>query len=195
MTLALARRGFDTVGVDHSEQMLAVARDKLEDDDLTATLETADVRELRFRDGEFDCVTCQGLLHHLEEVDSCLSELNRVLRPGGFFFLSEPSSDETPVKRLLRAVWTAIPRPSRRDLREGKPETVEEPIDPIGMRRSLDKLGLEYEIEFLTHLPPLRRHLPDRLYLLVSRALTLPWRRRCGDLLFVYGRKRQDAGR
>jgi ubiquinone/menaquinone biosynthesis C-methylase UbiE len=192
VTLALARRRLETVGVDHSPEMLEIARRKAADAGLTerAAFETADVRRLRFADGEFDCVTCQGLLHHLEDLRPCLEELDRVLCPGGFFYLSEPSRDETPVKRLLRAVWRVLPHRSRPDAREEAPETAEEPIDPGELRGVLDQLGLEYRIEFLTHFPPLRRHLPDRAYFAASSLLTLPWRHRKGDLVFVFGRKR-----
>jgi ubiquinone/menaquinone biosynthesis C-methylase UbiE len=192
VTLALARRRLETVGVDHSPEMLEIARRKAADAGLTerAAFETADVRRLRFADGEFDCVTCQGLLHHLEDLRPCLEELDRVLCPGGFFYLSEPSRDETPVKRLLRVMWRVLPHRSQPDAREEAPETAEEPIDAGGLRRVLDQLGLEYRIEFLTHVPPLRRHLPDRAYFAASSLLTLPWRHRKGDLVFVFGRKR-----
>jgi ubiquinone/menaquinone biosynthesis C-methylase UbiE len=188
LTVALARRGFDVVGVDHSPEMLELARRKLERNGLGAALETGDVRALRFDDGQFDCVTVQGLLHHLEELGPCLRELDRVLKPDGAFFVSEPCRDETPVKRLLRALWVMLPR-RRRAAPDHAVETVEEPISADELRATLDALGLEYEIEFLTHLPPLRRRLPDGAYLLATRVLTLPWRRRRGDLVFVFGHK------
>ena len=175
-------------GVDHSPEMLDIARRKLADAGLPAALETGDVQGLRFQDGEFDCVTIQGLLHHLEELGPCLSELNRVLRGGGFFYVSEPCRDETPVKRLLLAAWSSLPR-RRPAAVEPAAQTVEQPISARALRTVLDRLGLHYELEFMTHIPPLRRRLPDRLYLMVSRALSLPWRRRRGDLVFVFGTK------
>jgi ubiquinone/menaquinone biosynthesis C-methylase UbiE len=191
VSLAVARRGLEVIGVDHSPDMLAIAERKAGEAGLAAecSFETADVRALRFRDGEFDCVTCQGLLHHLQDLGPCLRELARVLRPGGRFYISEPSRDETPVKRLLRVAWRATPRRRRTEAAKA-PETVEEPISSADLREALDRLGLAYEIEFLTHVPPLRRHLPDRLYLLASRFLSLPWRRSRGDLVFVFGEKR-----
>ena len=186
VTLALARARFEVVGVDHSPQMLEIGRRKLAEAGLPATLETGDVRALRFGDGEFDCVTIQGLLHHLEEVGPCLREATRVLSPGGFLYVSEPMRDVTPVKRLLVAVWTRLRRrrPATHDV-----ESVEEPLAADELRRALDQLGLTYELEFLTHVPPLRRALPDRMYLLASRALSRPWRRRKGDLVFVFAQK------
>jgi SAM-dependent methyltransferase len=157
--------------------MLELARRKLADAGLPVQLETGDVRALRFGDGELDCVTIQGLLHHLEEPGDCLREATRVLRPGGFLYVSEPMRDATPVKRLLHAVWARLPR-RRRD------------APHHDLRRALEALDLTYELEFLTHVPPLRRALPDRVYFAVARALSLPWRRRKGDLVFVLAQKR-----
>jgi 2-polyprenyl-3-methyl-5-hydroxy-6-metoxy-1,4-benzoquinol methylase len=168
--------------------MLNIARSKLATAGLAATLETGDVRALRFGDGEFDCVTIQGLLHHLAEIEPCLRELARVLRPGGSFYISEPTRDETPPKRLLRFVWSVLPR-RRAPAPTHHALTVEEPISPAELRAVLDELDLRYELEFLTHVPPLRRHLPGSVYLLASRLLTWPWRRRRGDLVFVFGVK------
>lgn len=187
MSLALATRGFDVVGVDHSPEMLELARQKLAVARVKASVETGDVRALRFGDAEFDCVTIQGLLHHLEEFDSCLAEMVRVLRPGGYFYISEPTSDETPLRRILRAAWSK--RPRRRPAVEHGAETVEEPISVDELRSALDALSVDYEVEFLTHVPPLRRHLPDGAYLAVSRALTRPWRGHRGDLVFLFGTK------
>jgi ubiquinone/menaquinone biosynthesis C-methylase UbiE len=186
VALALARRGFDVVGVDHSPEMLEHARRKLAAEGLPVELETGDVRSLRFGDGEFDCVTIQGLLHHLEEIDPCLREATRVLQPGGFLYVSEPMREATPVKRFLLAVWSL----RRRKPREHDVESVEEPLRAEQLRRALDGLGVDYRVEFVTHVPPLRRALPDRLYFATARLLSLPWRRRKGDLGFVFARKR-----
>jgi 2-polyprenyl-3-methyl-5-hydroxy-6-metoxy-1,4-benzoquinol methylase len=186
VALALARRGFEVVGVDHSPEMLALARQKVAGAGLQAELETGDVRSLRFGDREFDCITIQGLLHHLEELDPCLREATRVLRPGGFLYVSEPMREATPVKRFLLAVWTL----HRRKPPEHDVESVEEPLRADELRRALDGLGVDYRVEFVTHVPPLRRALPDRLYLATTRLLSLPWRRQKGDLVFVFARKR-----
>jgi 2-polyprenyl-3-methyl-5-hydroxy-6-metoxy-1,4-benzoquinol methylase len=187
VTHALAWRGLEVVGVDHSPEMLEIGRRKLAEAGVSATLETGDVRDLRFADGEFDCVTIQGLLHHLEELEPCLREAVRVLRPGGFLYVSEPVRDATPVKGLLLALWSLR---RRRGREPGQAvETVEEPLAADELRRALDELDIGYELEFLTHVPPLRRALSGRAYLAVSRALSLPWRRRKGDLVFVFAQK------
>jgi SAM-dependent methyltransferase len=189
ISLALAERGFDVLGVDHSREMLAIAEKKLVDRAPSGRYEfvVGDVRNVPADDEEFGCVTCQGLLHHLPEMESCLGELNRVLRPGGFFFISEPALEETPLKRSLRALWR-IGQRGGPPPPEG-PDSVEAPIKAADLRALLSDLGLEFEMEFLTHLPPLRSALPENFYLLAVRTASFPWRKKKGDLLFVFGRK------
>src|SRR5207247_1829026 len=65
---------------------------------------TGDVRRLPFDDATFDCVTCQGLLHHLEDLGPCLEELDRVLKPAGRCFISDPCRDDTAGKRGMLAL-------------------------------------------------------------------------------------------
>lgn len=78
----LADRGAEVVGVDVSEEMVAVARERHGDaaefhrGDLDGTLAFAD-------DGAFDLVCCQHVFSHLPSLDATLSEFARVLRPGG----------------------------------------------------------------------------------------------------------------
>ena len=43
----------------------------------------ADVQELPFDDGEFDAAAANWMLYHAADLDRSLSELSRVLRPGG----------------------------------------------------------------------------------------------------------------
>ena len=43
----------------------------------------ADGENLPFRDGSFDVVYSNGVLHHAENTDRCISEAHRVLKPGG----------------------------------------------------------------------------------------------------------------
>src|SRR2546421_12371271 len=51
--LALGRRGYDVVGVDHSAEFIRLARDAAATDALAVTFEELDVRDLD-RPGEFD---------------------------------------------------------------------------------------------------------------------------------------------
>jgi ubiquinone/menaquinone biosynthesis C-methylase UbiE len=194
VSLALARRGFDVLGIDHSREMLDLAEQKLAEADVRGPYRfvVGDVRNLPVADATFDCVTCQGLLHHLDELEPCLRELARVLRPGGHFFISDPCLDVTPLQRVLRTLWR-LRRLGRADPISEMPESVEAPISANELRATLERLGLEFELRFLTHLPPLRAALPERPYVLAVRLVSWPWRRRRGDLVFVFGRNPASA--
>ena len=47
---------------------------------------------LEFDDAAFDLVTCQTLLIHVADVPGVLSEMGRVLRPGGLLLVAEPNN-------------------------------------------------------------------------------------------------------
>ncbi len=85
-SLALARRGVDVVGVDHSPEFVRLARDAAATEGLPATFEELDVRELE-RPGEFDAAICLcqggfGLLGGRDET-AVFGRIAATLRPGG----------------------------------------------------------------------------------------------------------------
>ena len=78
LSLRIAREfGAEVVAVDLSPRMVELARAQGVD------ARVADVQSLPFEDGEFDCVTANWMLYHVPDLDRGLSELARVLRPGG----------------------------------------------------------------------------------------------------------------
>jgi SAM-dependent methyltransferase len=86
-SLSLARRGFEVVGVDHSEEFVRLARESAAEQGLTsATFECADVRDLAHA-GEFDATICLcqggfGLLGGRDEL-AVFGRIAATLRPGG----------------------------------------------------------------------------------------------------------------
>ncbi|UJB40251.1 class I SAM-dependent methyltransferase [Streptomyces sp. A1-5] len=81
LTAALRDRGAVVTGIDASARMLALARRRLGDD---VALHLADLSDpLPFGDGTFDDVVASLVLHYLEDWGPTLTELRRVLRPGG----------------------------------------------------------------------------------------------------------------
>jgi ubiquinone/menaquinone biosynthesis C-methylase UbiE len=78
---SLRDRGANVTGIDSSAKMLELARQRLGDG---ADLQLADLRRpLPFPDAMFDDVIASLVLHYLEDWTAPLSELRRVLLPGG----------------------------------------------------------------------------------------------------------------
>ncbi len=76
-------------GIDLTGEMLARIEQR---PNLTTRIAPAEA--LPFPDGTFNVVTCNGVLHHIEDVGVVLAEARRVLRPGGVFYADEiPSGD------------------------------------------------------------------------------------------------------
>jgi len=119
-SLALARRGFEVVGVDHSAEFVRLAREAGATDGLQAHFEELDVRELD-RPGEFDATICLcqggfGLLGGRDETD-VFGRIAATLRPGGALAVSafsaafalrhlEAGEDFDPATGVLHEVAT-----------------------------------------------------------------------------------------
>jgi demethylmenaquinone methyltransferase/2-methoxy-6-polyprenyl-1,4-benzoquinol methylase len=93
LALTLAERwpSASVMGVDISEGMLAIGRQKIQDAGLAPRLElrTADAENLPFEDGLYDAVTVAFGVRNFENLETGLSELARVLRPGGILLILE----------------------------------------------------------------------------------------------------------
>ena len=90
-SLALARRGIDVVGVDHSATFIELARNAADEENLGAEFRELDVREINEHDA-FDAVICLcqggfGLLGGRED-EALIARFARALHPGGRLALS-----------------------------------------------------------------------------------------------------------
>lgn len=84
---ALADAGYDAVGVDFAQETVEQARRHYPDIDVRQ----GDVRNLDFPDGHFDGYWSIGVIEHFwEGYDAILADAARVLRPGGYLFLTAP---------------------------------------------------------------------------------------------------------
>jgi ubiquinone/menaquinone biosynthesis C-methylase UbiE len=75
---------------DLSSEMLRRARHRLRRQNLPleqVRFLSADLSNLPFEDGSFDCVTCGYVLEHLPDPRPGLTEMSRVLKPGGRMLL------------------------------------------------------------------------------------------------------------
>jgi 2-polyprenyl-3-methyl-5-hydroxy-6-metoxy-1,4-benzoquinol methylase len=76
--IALARRGAIVTGVDASDEMLRIARERTKSTGLAVEFHTGDAHDLAFSDGSFDIVVCLRVLMHAPGWRRCIGELCRV---------------------------------------------------------------------------------------------------------------------
>ncbi|MAO07977.1 MAG: bifunctional demethylmenaquinone methyltransferase/2-methoxy-6-polyprenyl-1,4-benzoquinol methylase UbiE [Alteromonas sp.] len=81
------------VGLDLSEGMLSVARKKVAESSFAKTLEfvKGDSEALPFDENSFDAITVSFGIRNFENLEKGLSEIYRVLKPGGIFVILETS--------------------------------------------------------------------------------------------------------
>jgi demethylmenaquinone methyltransferase / 2-methoxy-6-polyprenyl-1,4-benzoquinol methylase len=105
VALELVRQhGCSVVGIDRSPEMLAVARRRVADRGLGASIELHEGRaeKLPFADGSFDGLTVTYLLRYVDDPAATIGELARVLRPGGTMAMLDFG---VPQSRVARALW------------------------------------------------------------------------------------------
>ena len=100
-TSELARAGVHVVGIDVAEEPLRRARER--DPSLDLRLIDAD-GPWPIDDASLDAVWAGETIEHVADTAGWLSELRRVLRPGGRLLLS------TPAHGRLRMLWLALSR-------------------------------------------------------------------------------------
>jgi len=91
------------VGFDASMNALRLAAATASHFQLAIHTARGDVRALPFESGAFDLVLSGGLLEHFEDPSPVLSEMVRILRPGGVFY-----ADVVPRKLSLYRIGAAL---------------------------------------------------------------------------------------
>ena len=83
----LEEHGLSGIGIDQSSEMLALARKR----GTLSPMVSGEVQNLPFRDESFKCVSAVTVIQHIppQEQVHALSEMVRVLRPGGHLILIE----------------------------------------------------------------------------------------------------------
>jgi demethylmenaquinone methyltransferase/2-methoxy-6-polyprenyl-1,4-benzoquinol methylase len=112
------------IGIDIANQMLELGRGKIAEQGLSEIirLETGDSERLRFDADSFDAVTVAFGVRNFENLEKGLSEMYRVMRPGGRLVILEFSKPYVfPIKQLyntyFKYVLPLIGRLTSRDIR------------------------------------------------------------------------------
>lgn len=90
------------IGLDISEGMLSVGRKKIAEKSLENRIEMiqADSEALPFEENSFDAITVAFGVRNFEHLEKGLTEIHRVLKPGGVFVVLETSvPTKTPFKQ------------------------------------------------------------------------------------------------
>ena len=148
----LDARGWIVSGIDASEQMVEVARDRLPM--ARERLLRAEIEALPFAPDSFDAVAATGVLEYAD-ITRAVSELARVLRPGGIAVLSYPNP--TAIYGVWKTqVWYRATRFVKRVLQRPHPDLPRGAgrIPPERFEQLLRSAGLESESrQYSSYLP------------------------------------------
>lgn len=101
-TIQIAQKasgGSEVIGVDISEGMMAVGREKIRKSGVSAELYVADCEDLPYSDNSFDRISVGFGVRNFEHLEIGLKEMYRVLRPGGKLVILELSVPTNPFLR------------------------------------------------------------------------------------------------
>ncbi len=110
LAIMMARRidNAHITGVDISEGMLQVAREKIAGTDLAQRIDfqVGDAEHMPFDDGSFDVATVAFGVRNFGDIDAGLRELTRLLRVGGKLFVLEFSTPRNPIIRKAYGLYS-----------------------------------------------------------------------------------------
>jgi len=78
-----AKEGADVYGIDITSTAIRISQKRFKLMNLTGHFQQANMQELPFPGGTFDCVSCMGVAHHTPDPEKGVREIHRVLKPGG----------------------------------------------------------------------------------------------------------------
>src|SRR6266849_6212106 len=146
--LRFAQNGNRMTAVDLSREHLRHARRHLAMEGLSTEAVYGDAEQLAFSNGSFDTVYAFGVLHHTPDIRAALSEVHRVLRPGGtaiiglyhlhsWFFWVHTAL----VNGMLKGgLWKKGPRKLMSEIEYRKNPNSATPIVRVYSRRQVTKL-------------------------------------------------------
>jgi ubiquinone/menaquinone biosynthesis C-methylase UbiE len=131
LNLPLYPPGIRLTGIDLSPAMLGLARQRAEEIGRAVDLREADAHALPFPDACFSTVVCTFSLCAIPDERRAVSEMNRVLRPGGLLLLADHIAGATRPVRAIQRILEVVTVPLqgehflRRPLRHVQAEGLE----------------------------------------------------------------------
>jgi ubiquinone/menaquinone biosynthesis C-methylase UbiE len=101
LTIALNEMSYECTGIEPDVEALRTAHalaDRLEQ---SCAVLAGRAERIPFPDESFDIIIMNSVLEHVAEIEPCLSEISRVLTPGGLFWF-ETASSMSPFQHEIR---------------------------------------------------------------------------------------------
>ena len=92
-SIKLAKMGCEVIGIDISEEMLKVAKDKAKKEGLNIKFYNMDVYDMKFEDNCFDGVISVTAFEFLKDPEKAIEEMFRVLKPNGYLLIGTINKD------------------------------------------------------------------------------------------------------
>jgi ubiquinone/menaquinone biosynthesis C-methylase UbiE len=102
VTALLLQHGVDAVAFDHREGIQEPTVEPLERFPKIRVIVSPEPVALPFEDGAFDTVLSCGVLEHVPDPEGSVTEIRRVLRPGGLFFITNLPNRFSYTERIAR---------------------------------------------------------------------------------------------
>ena len=78
--------GFTPRGIDPAQESVITASNHAKVSGLNIKYDQGTGEKLPYPDGSFDCAFCCDVLEHVQDLPKVISEISKVLKPGGVFF-------------------------------------------------------------------------------------------------------------
>jgi ubiquinone/menaquinone biosynthesis C-methylase UbiE len=171
-------RGFEFYGIDISESMINSCIKKFGNLD-SIHFSVGKLQALEFPDSFFDVVLCMGVLEYIDpdELDRAVSELSRVLKPGGTAIFSLLYNNSFPRKyQRTRNRVKAIITGKNNDIESYNSDGLSRAFNEDFIRKSLNLYQVTDEFEavyFCINILPsfLENRLSDKWKIIVSKGL------------------------
>jgi SAM-dependent methyltransferase len=161
----MASKGANVVGMDVSQVVVGRAHENKRRENFTASLLRADIRDLPFLDDSFDVIYTMGTIEHVPEYRHTITEIRRVLRPGGIAIIGVPNFWDPFLRPLIVGVLTMFGR---------YPYAPEKSFTRAELRRDVENAGLDVvEMTGILALPGVLRMLD--LFLHVRKGVAPRW--------------------
>ena len=141
LTEEIAKMGFTTTGIDPSVPSIQTAVNHARANGLNIKYDQGFGENLPYADTSFDAVFCCDVLEHVQDLPKVISEISRVLKPGGIFLYD--TLNRTLISKLVAIkIWQEWKRWA---FMPSNVHVWEMFIKPEELKELLQKSGLEWK--------------------------------------------------